>query len=382
MNILRENPYGGLDIFSQQGEFLAHLGKDDVMKIYDIQQKNYDLDTVKCRIPDWVVEQHEQDDNFLADFNSHLFSDDEISTDEIQDKILGNDALIQQIAAAYRDAYDGELDWWSALNNAIVEHVSIKDVLGDILCDKYPKEFLIGNWRAVIVERGGTYGHNGELRNGSKESMVAFYDMSQADDSVPGGVYTGGCYSLTSLLEPASHHFTIDERVERGDAWNLRPPGNEYVLSVGNLSVLGAWLRSVYNRESVEMEAPKTFCRGHVMMPADVERLATVLNSNSPVQFFQNMIKSRLVAVPAFYDVHVEQVDLYDKKVGFEFAFTADIPSSVAGEQLQTTLKGLQFEAYSDVRHTSIDDKLSDAAIRSQLLDDGAHSGRAEMEKG
>ena len=99
------NVHGGVDMYLDDGDTYIRLDAEDLKAIFEVRQKQNDVDFVKHQVWNWVEKQLEGDEFFFADFNSHLFSGDEISKEEIAQKILSNEGLIQKIADEYRDIF-------------------------------------------------------------------------------------------------------------------------------------------------------------------------------------------------------------------------------------------------------------------------------------
>lgn len=246
MKKFRENLYGGIDVF-EKDKFLLHLNNEDLMAIGEIQQRQGDLYTVRDRIPDWVVEQLEGDDFYFADFNSLLFSGDEISEEEIYQKLLDDDELLEEIAKAYRFDLDyvNGVDWWDALNSAIEKHVSIKDVMGEVLCDKRPKELEVGRWRIFVVEQGDLYGTDShKVPWKDEEPCVEFYDLQGR----VGQQWTTGRFYIRDLVCPRQPTFalSLDEMVTQGKGLELHPNRPDWVVKPGELNIVNMWLKAVY----------------------------------------------------------------------------------------------------------------------------------------
>lgn len=253
MKDFRSNVYGGIDVL-ENDKFLVHLSSEDLKTIYEIQQKNYDVDTVRDRIPDWVAEQLEGDDYFFEDFNSHLFSDDEISDDEIWQKLLSDEGLIQKIADEYRSIYDSGAqmddgpDWWYALNEAIGNNVSIKDVMGEVLCEKHHKELLVGQWRVLVIEQGDLYGTVNRVPWKDEEPCVEFYDMYADAERYPDGRFTTGRYMLSYLVSGSYFEPSLAGLVDENKGFNLNPNYSEWTIRTGDLNIISAWLKAVHKQ--------------------------------------------------------------------------------------------------------------------------------------
>ena len=219
------------------------MTEEDLKVIYEIQKKNYDMGDVRDRIPDWVSEQLEEDDYFFEDFNSTVFSDDEISEEEICRKILDDNALIETIADAYRalenqgySSPDG-FNWWESLNSAIEGCVSIGDIMGEILFEKHHRELEVGRWRVVILEKGDAYGLDGKLIYEKDEPAVEFYDTRYNQ-------FTGARYALSSLLISDWSGLSLEDRAKQGIGLCLDLDVEEWTVGPGELNVIGSWLKA------------------------------------------------------------------------------------------------------------------------------------------
>ena len=246
------NELGGTDVYGADGEILVRLDAEELRAIYEIQQNNYDIQNVRDRIPDWVMEQLENDDFFFEDFNSHLCCGDEISEQEIYQKILSDDSLIRKIADEYRElenygySEDGGFDWWKAQDKAIGKNVSIKDIMGEILREKNPKELLVGQWRILLIEQGDLYGHVKRVPWQDNEPCVEFYDMYANKEQYPNGQFTTGRFYVDQLVHPGMFTPSLEQISENGDSWMLHPNKEEWTVGAGDLAVIGAWLKAVH----------------------------------------------------------------------------------------------------------------------------------------
>lgn len=249
MKQFKENSHGGIDVFDGNNKFLLHLNNDDLLAIGEIQQRRGDLYTVRDRISDWVMEQLESDDFFFADFNSMLFSGDEISEEEIYQKILDDDELLDEIVKAYRfdlDYVDG-VNWWDALNNAIEKHISLKEIMGEVLCDKRPKELEVGRWRILVIEQGDLYGTDShKVPWKDEQPCVEFYDLQGR----VGQQWTTGRFYVRDLVCPKQPTFalSLDEMIEQGKGLELNPNVPAWTVRPGELNVISTWLKAVQQR--------------------------------------------------------------------------------------------------------------------------------------
>ena len=244
------NSLGGVDMYLDGGDTFIRLDADDLKAIFEVQQKQNDVDFVKHQVWSWVEKQLEDDDGFFADFNSHLFSGDEISKEEIVLKILSDDVLIQKITDEYRDILEdpateeGFQEWWYA-EEAIGMHTSIKDVMGQILCDKRPTELEVGRWRIFVIEQGDLYGtdsHKAPWKD--EEPCVEFYDLLGR----VGQQWTTGRFYVRDLVCPKQPTFalSLDEMVEQGENLVLNPNRKDWVVTPAELNAISAWLKAVY----------------------------------------------------------------------------------------------------------------------------------------
>lgn len=238
--IFKENSYGGIDIYNEKQKFLLHLSDDEINTIRNMQQKSYYLNWVKETIPEWV-DDLDNDNDFLADFNSHLYSNDEIAINDIVSHILSDEHLIQEIAKDLEENENEDFSIYEVLNDAI----SIEDVLGEILREKYPKEFHIGKWRVAVVEKGDFYGLNGALQYENDKPIVDFYDMSQDKERFPDGQFTGGQYYIETLLTTNIYSSSITVKAKQGIGLSLHGDVPSWTVAPGELAVIGAWLQAV-----------------------------------------------------------------------------------------------------------------------------------------
>ena len=212
------NSLGGVDMYLDGGDTFIRLDADDLKAIFEVQQKQNDVDFVKHQVWSWVEKQLEDDDGFFADFNSHLFSGDEISK--------------------------GVQEWWYA-EEAIGMHTSIKDVMGQILCDKRPTELEVGRWRIFVIEQGDLYGtdsHKAPWKD--EEPCVEFYDLLGR----VGQQWTTGRFYVRDLVCPKQPTFalSLDEMVEQGENLVLNPNRKDWVVTPAELNAISAWLKAVY----------------------------------------------------------------------------------------------------------------------------------------
>lgn len=244
------NERGGVDICLEDGEILFRLTENDVKGIIAVQQRQNDLDFVKHQVWNWVEKQLEDDDGFFADFNSHLFSGDEISQEEIWQKLLSDEVLIQKIADEYREiledpASEDGPEWWIA-EEAISTHTSIKDIMGEILCDKYHKELLVGSWRVLVIEKGDLYGKENRVPWHDEEPLVEFYDMRADKEKYPEGQFTTGRFYIHRLFNPGFFDESIEDMAEQGKSFSWHQNRPEWTVKPGELNVISAWLKAVY----------------------------------------------------------------------------------------------------------------------------------------
>lgn len=367
MHVFKRNAYGGVDVLSEDNKFVVHLNNDDLKELFEIQQKNYDVDTVMVRIPDWVNESVEGDDFFFADFNSFLYSDDEISSEDIYAKLLSNEKLINKISDEYRKDYDSESDWWTALNKAIASNVSIKGVLGEILCDKHPKEFQIGKWRINVVEKGDLYGENKTLRHEDNKPIVEFYDMSQDKERFPNGQFTGGQYYLETLTTSDVYGESLDEMAKSGVGLELCGGVDAWVVQPGELNVISAWLGAVQNRLELEKtKGEKVVYRGEVDVPHDFIGLAEYSDFYTVRAASEEMLRDKLSSVAEFSSVSVEHFGNYLGGYGFSFSFTTSAEETIVEPLLKRVLNDLKYEAYREPIDNTLENTLSDAQERSR----------------
>lgn len=244
------NEFGGVDVCLEDGEIVVRLNADELKEIYVLQQKKNDLDFVKGRIPEWVSYYFVSEEEFFSDFNSHLFSQDEISQDDICEWILGNAGLIEKIADEYRDILEdpeteeGCQEWWYA-DEAISTHVSIKDIMGEILREKYPKELLVGQWRVLLVEQGDLFGIENRVPWVDSQPLVEFYDMSADKERYPEGRFTTGRFYLDKLLNPGMFDESLEEMVEQDKGLKLNQVRLDWTVLPGDLNVIASWLKAV-----------------------------------------------------------------------------------------------------------------------------------------
>lgn len=251
----RLNRSGGVDVLDGD-KILMHLNDDDLKKLSEMRQRALDVETVRGRIPEWVtfVLEADYDGEFWADFNSHVFSDDEVAVEDVVERILADEGLIQKIVEEFRGLDDKNApvyalyDWAETLDEAIGKHVSIKDILGDILREKHPKEFCIGKWRVAVVQQGETYGHGGAVVHEDAKPVVEFYDMSQDIEWFPNGQFTGGRYYLETLMTSDRWSESIDKVAERGSGLCLHGDVPSWTVPAGELAVIAAWLRAVQDK--------------------------------------------------------------------------------------------------------------------------------------
>lgn len=247
------NSLGGVDMYLDGGDTFIRLDAEDVKAIFEVQQKQNDVDFVKHQVWSWVEKQLEGDEFFFADFNSHLFSGDEISMEDIVQKILSDDVLIQKIADEYRDILEdpateeGCQEWWYA-DEAIGTHVSIKDIMGEVLCDKHHKELLVGQWRVLVIERGDLYGRENRVPWEDEEPLVEIYDMSADKEKYPDGKFTSGRFYLYKLFNPGFFDESLEDMVEQNKGFSWHPNRPECTIAPGDLNVISSWLKVVQAR--------------------------------------------------------------------------------------------------------------------------------------
>lgn len=381
MLIFKENSYGGIDIHNEKDKFLVRLNNDDLNTLYKMQQHKQDVDTVKGRLLTWVERQVEEDYEF-ADFNSHLFSGDEICAEQIYQKILSDNSLVAKIVDEYRGILDSPqtehgLQVWAYADEAISTHVSIRDILGEILCDKYPKELLIGKWRVNIVEKGDSYGEKGVLCHEDDKPLVEFYDMSQDKKKFPNGQFTSGRYYLDTLLS-SEWGMSLDDKAKLGICLELCGGVDAWAVSPGDLNVISAWLATVQQRIELEKGKDVEFrYRGEVDLPAEY------MSSNGlPAVSAEELIRVRLNTVPEFSNVFVEQVGVYNKGVGLSFTFVTTLDDTTAQALLKHQLNGLNYEAYREGANVSLDNTLNEAQERSRQSSSVDVSTKDNMEYG
>lgn len=247
MKTFKMNKSGGMDVFDESQKLLVHFTNDELKIISDIQEKDSRVDTLVDRIPEWVDEQIELEGYSFADFNSHLFSNDEISSDEISARILSDEKLIQKIVKEFNeyDDEDIEHDYFKCLDGAIERFVSIEDVMGEILCEKHPKELEIGQWRVRVVEKGDLYGVENRVPWNDEKPLVEFYDMNVDKKDFPEGRFTTGRYYIDKLLNPGLFGSSLEDMVEKNKGFNLNPIYVEWTVQPGDLAVISAWLKAV-----------------------------------------------------------------------------------------------------------------------------------------
>ena len=251
---------GGVSIESSYGDIYVRLSADEVKELFDVLQRQKDLQFVRSRVPDWVEKQLEDDDVFFADFNSHLFSGDEISQEEIVQKILSDEGLIRKIADEYRDILDDPAtedaaEWWLA-EEAIGNCLTINDVMGEILREKHPTELEIGRWRVLLIEQGDLYGSEGNRVPWlDTEPCVEFYDMYVDKTRHPHGKFTTGRFYVDQLVHPGFFTPSLEDLVEDGAALLLNPVKEDWKVGAGDLNVISAWLKACYEhaKPSIEM---------------------------------------------------------------------------------------------------------------------------------
>lgn len=244
------NSVGGVDMYVEGLDTSIRLNGDDLKEILEVQQKRQDLDFVKGRVESWVEKQLAEDDGFFADFNSHLFSGDEISKEEIFWWIRLNNGLMKEIAEEYRDILEDPMtqagcqEWWYA-DEAISTHVSIQDVMGEILREKHPKELAIGRWRVLLIEQGDLYGtESNRVPWPDMDPCVEFYDLYADKTRYPNGQFTTGRFYVDQLVHPGLFTPSLEELVEDGCALCLHPSIDKWKVEVGDLNVINAWLRA------------------------------------------------------------------------------------------------------------------------------------------
>lgn len=251
MKIFKVNSHGGIDVFNENQKLLIHLSNDDLKTISNIRQKDFDIETVMDRIPEWVDEQIELDNYSFADFNSHLYSSDEISSHEISARILADKKLIKKIAEDYQEHFDdaesreSDPNFSIYLDSAIASSVSIEDVMGEILCEKHPKELLIGKWRVAVVEKGDLHGAYRAMYYENDKPIVEFYDMSQDKEYFPNGQFTGGQYFLETLLTTDIYSSSITDMAKAKVGLSLYADVPSWTVEPGDLAVIGTWLQAV-----------------------------------------------------------------------------------------------------------------------------------------
>lgn len=254
------NARGGVDIYLNGGDTYLRLDAEDLEEIFRVHQRQTDVDFVRSRVWSRVEKQLEDDDGFFSDFNSHLYSGDEISQEEICEWILGNAGLIEEIADEYRDILDDPAtedaaNWWLA-EEAIGLHVDIKEVMGEILREKHPKELEIGRWRVLLVEQGDLYGtESNQVPWPDEDPCVEFYDLYVDKTRHPNGQFTTGRFYVDQLVLPGLFTPSLDELVDNSATLLLHPGKDEWKVGTGDLNVINSWLKACYAhaKPSVEM---------------------------------------------------------------------------------------------------------------------------------
>lgn len=379
------NALGGVDVFNEQDKFLLHLSSEDLNTIHMMQQHEQDIDTVKGRLLPWVERQVEEDFEF-ADFNSHLFSGDEISAEQIYQKILNDSSLVARIVDEFRDILDHPqteqgLQTWAYADEAISTHVSLRDILGEILCDKHPKELLIGKWRVNVVEKGDSYGEKGVLCHEDEKPLVEFYDMSQDKKDFPNGQFTSGRYYLESLLSSDfnSSLYTVADYV----GLVLCGGVDDWIVSPGEMYVISAWLSAV--NKHIELEQAKDVkvrYSGEVDVPFGYGHPAESDYDAIPEKVAADMLASRLNVIPEFDNVNVEQFGEYDRGLGFSFSFFTTVDDITVQALLKHALNGLKYEVYREGADASLDNTLNEAQERSRQSNTVDVTAKDSMEYG
>ncbi len=363
--IIKENQLGGVDLFNEKEKFLLHLNDDDLKAIYNIKQMHFDVDTVRNRVPDWVQENTEQDDYFLADFNSIVFSDDETSVDEITAKILSDNNLICKIAADYRESDNHGADWWHSLNKAFAKNVSISQVLGEILYEKHPKEFYIGQWCVRIIEKGDLYGRSNRVPWKLDEPLVEFYDMNVDRNEFPDGQFTSGRYRLSSLLNPRLFEPSVEDKAKNGVGLCLSNVVPEWTVKPGELNVICTWLHAVQNHlDPFKGQDSKYLYRGDVDVPFDI---LNNYRGEHPDERGANVIKDRLSVSQTMVDnISIEKCGEYDNGYGYSVSFVVNVDKDYAESYVKYALQGLKHELWSEPLIDSLDKTLAYAQERSR----------------
>lgn len=364
MSIFKENKYGGIDVLNEKNELVVSLGSRDIIELQGVLARVHNRAQFDGFLPEYISDYSESEKFSLEDINSHLFSDDEISLDELVAKA---EALLSD-----KKVYDAVLDDYSdllafavasersAVVAALENNVSVADLVGMVLAEKHPKELTVGQWRVRVLELGDGYGLDNKVTWDRREPGVEFYDMYVNKDSFPDGQFTGGRYYLSTLLgREDSRGNSLDDMVKQRIGLCLDGLVPEWTVQPGDLAVISAWLKGVENGLQISNE--KWLFHGDVDVPYDAMERAGLKYDESAVQGAQELVLARLRSVPEFSDVSVEFMGTYNNGFGYSVSFVANTDCDAAKALVNHVLSGLNckydFEMVSDVDKEPVSDK-------------------------
>lgn len=361
-----ENLYGGVDICNND-EVVTRLNSLEVVELKNVIEQIQHRTTVLGALPDLVAGNSECEGFSLADFNSHLFSNDEIGLDEVIDRvgvIVSDKKIMAAIYSDYIDLLEDGVVSDLAVGAALENNISIRDVVGELLREKHPKVLDIGQWRVRVVEKGDLYGVENPVPWKDVNPCVEFYNMNVDKERFPEGRFTTGRYMIDRFLNPGDFRPSLEDLVKSNKGFNLHPAYPEWTVQPGDLNVIGAWLKAV--QDYIERNTVKFTYRGEVDLPFGFNGLEKYSDYNS-VSIGKDFIFETLSAFSSYFkDISVECFGEYDKGCGFSFSFSTTADTVTTDTLIKHAFKGLSYEMFHTDPEVFLDDALADAKERSQ----------------